>query len=125
MRPCSSSDCGAQVEHRAHAEQRQLVELVVGEAVEGVGPVQRAPANRLPGPASVAAQVAEVERTLEAESAVGMVGGGDGVGVGHRVEARGERAVHGNSSGRGTRSGAPAPDGPSVAMPRANERALR
>ena len=65
---------GAQIEDGADPEERELVELVVGQAVQGVGPVQRAPADRLPGPAPVPAQVTEVERTLEAEPAVGVVG---------------------------------------------------
>ena len=58
---------GAQVEHRAHPEQRQLVELVVGQPVERVGPVEGAPPDRLAGPTAVAAEVPEVERALEAE----------------------------------------------------------
>ena len=99
IRPCSTSLAGAQVEDLPDAEGGEHVELGVVEAVQGVGPVQGPPAHGLAGPAPVPAEVAEVERALEHQVPVRVVGRGHAGLLGHRGEARGERAVHGNSSG--------------------------
>jgi hypothetical protein len=75
----------AQVEGGAHPSLAEEGDLVVGDAVERVGPVEGSPAHRPTVGGRVATEVADVERGLESDHPVGVVRVLLGVRDGHRA----------------------------------------